>query len=72
MKARIACVSALAISALALAGLIAGATASFAQEKSFELKRSHWVPPSHPLPKAREEWGAPVEKEWGGPNRYRD
>lgn len=37
-----------------------------AQDKSFELKLSHWVPPSHPLQKALENWGASVEKASGG------
>ena len=37
-----------------------------AQEKTFELKLSHWVPASHPLQKALEDWGAAVEKESGG------
>ena len=37
-----------------------------AQDKSFELKLSHWVPPSHPLQKALEDWGASVEKASGG------
>src|SRR5665213_2816559 len=54
------------ISALAVAGLVSAATAASAQEKTFELKLSHWVPPSHPLQKALEEWGASVEKDSGG------
>jgi TRAP-type C4-dicarboxylate transport system substrate-binding protein len=37
-----------------------------AQEKNVELKISHWVPASHPLQKALEEWGASVEKASGG------
>jgi len=37
-----------------------------AQEKNFELKLSHWVPASHPLQKALEDWGASVEKASGG------
>jgi TRAP-type C4-dicarboxylate transport system substrate-binding protein len=37
--------------------LIGAATGAFAQEKTFELKLAHWVPPSHPLQKALEEWG---------------
>ena len=37
-----------------------------AQEKTFELKLAHWVPPSHPLQKALEEWGASVEKASNG------
>jgi TRAP-type C4-dicarboxylate transport system substrate-binding protein len=52
--------------AVAAAALIAGATGAFAQDKTFELKLSHWVPPAHPLQKALEEWGASVEKDSGG------
>src|ERR1035438_5405649 len=52
--------------AAALAALIGVPTATFAQDKTFELKLSHWVPPSHPLQKALEEWGASVEKDSGG------
>src|SRR5450755_187974 len=37
-----------------------------AQEKNFELKLSHWVPASHPLEKALEDWGASVDKASGG------
>ena len=33
----------------AAALLIGGATGALAQDKTFELKLSHWVPPSHPL-----------------------
>ncbi len=54
------------VSALAVAGLVSGAGVAFAQDKTFELKLSHWVPPSHPLQKALEEWGASVEKDSGG------
>ena len=35
---------------------------ALAQDKTFELKLSHWVPPTHPLQKAMEDWGASVEK----------
>jgi len=52
--------------AAAVAALIGTATGAFAQDKTFELKLSHWVPPSHPLQKALEEWGASVEKDSGG------
>ena len=51
-----------AIAAFSLLGLVAAS----AQDKSFELKLSHWVPPSHPLQKALEDWGASVEKASGG------
>src|SRR2546421_7430796 len=46
--------------------LAVSVTPAFAQEKTFELKVSHWVPASHPLQKSLEEWGAAVEKESGG------
>jgi TRAP-type C4-dicarboxylate transport system substrate-binding protein len=55
----------------AVALLIGGATGAFAQDKTFELKLSHWVPPSHPLQKALEEWGASVEKDSGGTIKYK-
>ena len=65
MKLRFAgCVCAAAL-------LIGGATGALAQDKTFELKLSHWVPPSHPLQKALEEWGASVEKDFGGTIKYK-
>ena len=51
--------------------LIGGATAAFAQDKTFELKLSHWVPPSHPLQKALEDWGSSVEKASGGTIKFK-
>src|SRR5712691_11427640 len=57
------------------AALVASATAlavigldppALAQDKTFELKLSHWVPPTHPLQKAMEEWGASIEKASNG------
>jgi TRAP-type C4-dicarboxylate transport system substrate-binding protein len=62
MKPRFAgCVYAAAVSVLMCAAGVATA-----QEKTFELKLSHWVPASHPLQKALEDWGAAVEKDSGG------
>jgi len=49
--------------------LAAGAVA--AQDKTIELRLSHWVPPSHPLQKALEEWGASIEKASGGTIKYK-
>src|SRR3954468_6772091 len=55
-----------------LALLVAASVSpALAQEKTFELKLSHWVPASHPLQKALEEWGAAVEKESGGTIKYK-
>jgi TRAP-type C4-dicarboxylate transport system substrate-binding protein len=59
------------VSAAALATLIGIPTPTVAQEKTFELKLSHWVPPSHPLQKALEAWGASVEKDSGGTLKYK-
>src|ERR1700684_3727715 len=56
--------------ALGLALSIGIGTAS-AQDKTFELKLSHWVPPSHPLQKSMEEWGASIEKDSGGTIKYK-
>jgi TRAP-type C4-dicarboxylate transport system substrate-binding protein len=55
----------------AAVALLFGAVGAQAQEKTFNLKISHWVPPSHPLQKALEEWGASVEKESGGTIHYK-
>ena len=43
-----------------------GTSVALAQDKTFDLKLSHWVPPTHPLQKAMEEWGASVEKASNG------
>ena len=51
--------------------LAASVTPAFAQEKTFELKLSHWVPASHPLQKALEDWGAAVQKASGGTITYK-
>src|SRR3954467_2844609 len=48
------------------AALALCATAAFAQDKTFELRLSHWVPPTHPLQKAMEDWGASIEKASNG------
>jgi TRAP-type C4-dicarboxylate transport system substrate-binding protein len=55
----------------AAALMIGGATGALAQDKTFELKLSHWVPPSHPLQRALEDWGASVEKDSGGTIKYK-
>ena len=53
------------------AALALCAGAASAQDKSFELRLSHWVPPSHPLQKALEDWGASVEKASNGTVKYK-
>src|SRR5262245_16106937 len=60
------------VSAAALTLLFATAPKpAEAQDKTFELKLSHWVPPSHPLQKALEDWGSSVEKATNGTVKYK-
>ncbi len=60
------------IRAAALAAVLASvAGAAYAQDKTFELRLAHWVPPSHPLQKALEDWGASVEKASNGTIKYK-
>src|SRR6201991_3768531 len=57
MKMRMTCLALL---------LAAGVRPVVAQEKNLDLKVSHWVPASHSLQKALEDWAAAVEKDSGG------
>src|SRR5215467_7338618 len=60
------------IGAAVLAAMVLGlASAASAQDKNIELKLSHWVPPSHPLQKAMEDWGSSIEKASGGTIKYK-
>jgi TRAP-type C4-dicarboxylate transport system substrate-binding protein len=57
---------------LAAASLLAAfALPALAQDKTIDLKLAHWVPPSHPLQKALEDWGSSVEKASGGTIRFK-
>src|ERR1700727_3520396 len=58
-------------SAAAMIALALGAGAASAEYKTFELKLSHWVPPTHPLQKAIEQWGADIEQASGGTIKYK-
>src|SRR5258708_18883871 len=55
---------------LAAAFSFAAPPASQAEDATIELKLAHWLPPSHPVHKAMEEWGADVEKASGGTIKY--
>ena len=57
--------------ALAAAALVGATTAAVAQDKTIELKISHWVPATHPLHKGLEEWAADIEKQSGGTIKYK-
>lgn len=60
--------------AMALASLIlitAPAPSALAQDKTFDLKLSHWVPATHPLQKALEDWGSSIEKASNGTIKYK-
>ena len=56
--------------AAALAALLAAPQAT-AQDKTVELKLSHWVPPTHPLQKAMDEWGQSLDKASNGTIKYK-
>jgi TRAP-type C4-dicarboxylate transport system substrate-binding protein len=53
------------VSLISAAGLFA-AVPALAQDKPVQLKLSHWVPPSHPLQKAMEDWGNSIQKDSDG------
>jgi TRAP-type C4-dicarboxylate transport system substrate-binding protein len=59
------------LAAASLLAALALAPAALAQDKTIELKLSHWVPPSHPLQKALEDWGSSIEKASGGTIKYK-
>ncbi|MBU6498623.1 MAG: TRAP transporter substrate-binding protein [Rhodospirillales bacterium] len=52
--------------ALLAACLALGAAGAHAQDKPVQLKLSHWVPPSHPLQAAIQDWADSVKKDSGG------
>jgi TRAP-type C4-dicarboxylate transport system substrate-binding protein len=54
-----------------LLGLSFGIDRASAEDKTFELKLAHWVPPSHPLQKALEAWGDSVQQDSGGTIKYK-
>ena len=57
---------------LALAAALAlSAAYAKAQDRTFELRLSHFLPPSHPLHKALEDWGRSIEKASNGTIRYK-
>ena len=57
---------ALSLSALSALAIVFGVSSAQAQDKQIQMRLSHWVPPSHPLQKALEEWGASIEKASNG------
>jgi TRAP-type C4-dicarboxylate transport system substrate-binding protein len=58
----------LAAGGVAFAASSAGVAAA---DKTFTLKLSHWVPPSHPLQKAIIDWGTDIEKASGGTIKFK-
>jgi len=58
-------------SLVAAGAVLALAMPATAQDKTFDLKLAHWVPPSHPLQKALEDWGSSVEKASGGTIKFK-
>ncbi len=60
-----------ALCSLAVFGLFVGLAGASADDKPIELKLSHWVPPSHPLQKAIQDWGDDIQKESNGSITYK-
>jgi TRAP-type transport system periplasmic protein len=56
--------------ALAVAVLIGSNLLALAEDKRVTLKLSHWVPPSHPLQRAIQDWAEDLKKESGGSIEY--
>ncbi|MBW0005343.1 MAG: TRAP transporter substrate-binding protein [Hyphomicrobiales bacterium] len=59
-----------AIAALLVTVLPATSVPASAQDKPVTLKLSHWVPPSHPLQKAIQDWAEDVKRASGGTINY--
>jgi TRAP-type C4-dicarboxylate transport system substrate-binding protein len=60
-----------AIGVASAAAIMMAAPTALAQDKTIELKISHWVPPAHPLHKMLDEWGSSVEKASNGTIKYK-
>ena len=61
----------LAVAAAAAVAVIGRTGPQSRRTRPFDLKLSHWVPPSHPLQKALEDWGDSVEKASGGTIKFK-
>jgi TRAP-type C4-dicarboxylate transport system substrate-binding protein len=60
------------VAALGLSvGLALGLASALAEDKTFELKLSHWVPPTHPLQKAIQDWADDIQKDSNGTITYK-
>ena len=55
-----------AVLALTLPAALANAPSAHAADAPVQLKLSHWVPPSHPLQAAIEDWAADIKNQSGG------
>jgi TRAP-type C4-dicarboxylate transport system substrate-binding protein len=51
--------------------LMLAPTPTQAQERTIELKLSHWVPPTHPLQKAMEDWGNSIQQASNGTLKFK-
>lgn len=54
-----------------LAALLMAALPVSAQDKTVELRLSHWLPPSHLLHKSFQDWGNSIEKESNGTIKFK-
>jgi TRAP-type C4-dicarboxylate transport system substrate-binding protein len=58
------------VAAAAAAALLIATIPAAAQDKTFDLKISSWVPASHPLQKAYEDWAASITKASNGTLKF--
>jgi TRAP-type C4-dicarboxylate transport system substrate-binding protein len=59
-------IAALTPAALLAPAMVPAWAPAQAQDKPVHLKLAHWVPPSHPLQKAMEDWGTSLQKATNG------
>jgi TRAP-type C4-dicarboxylate transport system substrate-binding protein len=71
MHSRLFALAAAALIGASTVAMTGAVTSALAQDKTIELKISHWVPATHPLHKGLEEWATDIEKQSGGTIKYK-
>jgi len=60
-----------ALAGMSAAAILTMAGAATAQDQTVELKIAHWIPPTHSIHRAMEEWAKSIEKASNGTIKYR-
>lgn len=60
-----------ALVGMSAAAILTMAGAATAQDQTVELKIAHWIPPTHSIHRAMEEWAKSIEKASNGTIKYR-